>query len=92
MDVAGVADAIRPDTDTPLRQGDAVITIVRPYEPRGGAYTELVVVPAESVVPIPSDVDLPAASTLLMNVLTARLGLGPARRADRWRRQGGTAR
>ncbi|WP_020666553.1 quinone oxidoreductase family protein [Amycolatopsis nigrescens] len=75
MDAAGVVDAIGPDTDTPLRQGDAVVTIVRPYQPRGGAYAELVVVPAESVVPIPSGVDFPAASTLLMNALTARLGL-----------------
>ncbi|WP_344860627.1 zinc-binding dehydrogenase [Amycolatopsis ultiminotia] len=31
--------------------------------------------PAESVLPIPSDVDFPAAATLLMNALTARLGL-----------------
>ncbi|SEP52798.1 NADP-dependent oxidoreductase [Amycolatopsis saalfeldensis] len=75
MDAAGVVDAIGPDTDTPLRPGDAVIAIVRPYEPRGGAYAELVVVPAASVVPIPSDVDFPAASTLLMNALTARMGL-----------------
>ncbi|MCX4728853.1 NADP-dependent oxidoreductase [Streptomyces sp. NBC_01306] len=75
MDAAGVVDAIGPDTDTPLREGDAVIAIVRPYEPRGGAYAELVVVPAESVVPIPSGVDFPAASTLLMNALTARVGL-----------------
>lgn len=75
MDAAGVIDTVGPDTDTPLRPGDAVIAIVRPYEPRGGAYAELVVVPAESVVPIPSDVDFPAASTLLMNALTARLAL-----------------
>ncbi|WP_406140154.1 zinc-binding alcohol dehydrogenase family protein [Streptomyces sp. NBC_01089] len=75
MDAAGVVDAIGPDTDTPLRPGDPVVAIVRPYGPRGGAYAELVVVPADSVVPMPSGVDFPAASTLLMNALTARLAL-----------------
>jgi NADPH:quinone reductase len=75
MDAAGVVDAIGPDTDTSLRPGDPVIAIVRAYGPRGGAYAELVVAPAESVVPIPSDVDFPAASTLLMNALTARVAL-----------------
>jgi NADPH:quinone reductase len=75
MDAAGVVDAIGPDTDTSLRPGDPVIAIVRAYGPHGGAYAELVVVPAESVVPIPSGVDFPAASTLLMNALTARVAL-----------------
>jgi len=75
MDAAGVLDAIGPDTDTQLRPGDPVIAIVRAYAPRGGAYAELIVVPAESVVPIPSDTDFPAASTLLMNALTARVAL-----------------
>ncbi|MEU6539586.1 NADP-dependent oxidoreductase [Streptomyces sp. NPDC047000] len=75
MDAAGVVDAIGPDTDTPLRPGDPVVAIVRAYGPRGGTYAELVVVPAESVVPIPAGADFPAASTLLMNALTARLAL-----------------
>ncbi len=75
MDAAGVVDAIGPDTDTPLRPGDPVIAIVRAYGPRGGAYAELIVAPAESVVPIPSEADFPAASTLLMNALTARVAL-----------------
>jgi NADPH2:quinone reductase len=65
----------RPDTDTELRPGDPVIAIVNAYGPHGGAYAELVVVPAKSVVPIPSGVDFAAASTLLMNALTARLAL-----------------
>ena len=88
MDAAGVVDAIGPDTDTPLRPGDAVITIVHAYGPRGGAYAELVVVPAESVVPIPSDADFPAASTLLMNALTARVALDLAGRSGRRHRRG----
>jgi NADPH:quinone reductase-like Zn-dependent oxidoreductase len=75
MDAAGVVDAIGPDTDTTLRPGDPVIAIVQAYGPRGGAYAELVVVPAESVVRIPSDAGFPAASTLLMNALTARVAL-----------------
>jgi NADPH2:quinone reductase len=75
MDAAGVVDAIGPDTDTALRLGDRVMAILRAYGPRGGAYAELVVAPAESVVPMPPGVDFPAACTLLMNALTARLAL-----------------
>jgi NADPH:quinone reductase-like Zn-dependent oxidoreductase len=48
---------------------------VRPYGPRGGAYADLAVAPLDSVVPIHDGADFPAASTLLMNALTARLGL-----------------
>lgn len=75
MDAAGVVDAIGPDTDTSLRLGDQVIAILQAYGPRGGAYAELVVAPVESVVPMPPGVDFPAACTLLMNALTARLAL-----------------
>jgi len=75
MDAAGVVDAVGPDTDTSLRPGDAVVAILQAYGPRGGAYAELVVAPARSVVPIPVGADFPAASTLLMNALTARLAL-----------------
>ncbi len=75
MDAAGVVDAIGPDTDTSLRPGDPVIAILQAYGPRGGAYAELVVAPAESVVSMPSGADFPAASTLLMNALAARRAL-----------------
>ncbi|WP_410673375.1 NADP-dependent oxidoreductase [Amycolatopsis sp. cmx-4-68] len=75
MDAAGVVDAIGPDTDTSLRPGDRVIAILQAYGPRGGAYAELVVAPVESVVSMPPGVDFPAACTLLMNALTARLAL-----------------
>src|SRR3954467_15886472 len=75
MDAAGVVDAIGPDTDTSLRLGDRVIAILQAYAPRGGAYAELVVAPVESVVSMPPGVDFPAACTLLMNALTARLAL-----------------
>jgi NADPH:quinone reductase-like Zn-dependent oxidoreductase len=75
MDAAGVVDAIGPGTDTSLRIGDPVVALVLPYGPRGGAYAEQVVVPAASVVHAPKGADLPHASTLLMNALTARLAL-----------------
>ena len=75
MDLSGVLDAIGPGTQTTLRPGDRVIAVVRPYGPRGGAYADFVVAPVESVVAIPDGADFPAASTLLMNALTARLGL-----------------
>jgi len=75
MDAAGVIDAIGPDTRTSLQVGDAVMAIVLPYGPGGGAYADLIVVPAQSVVPAPKGADFPAASTILMNALTARLAL-----------------
>ena len=75
MDAAGVVDAIGPDTDTPLRPGDAVSAILNHYGPLGGGYAELVVAPAGSVVPVPDGADFPHAATLLMNALTARLAL-----------------
>lgn len=75
MDAAGVLDAVGPGVDGRLRAGDRVIALVVPTGPRGGAYAERIVVPAASVVPAPSGVGLPAASTLLMNALTARMTL-----------------
>jgi NADPH:quinone reductase-like Zn-dependent oxidoreductase len=75
IDLAGVIDTIGPDTETVLRPGDPVIAVVRPYGPRGGAYADFVVAPLDSVAPIPDGADFPAASTFLMNALTARLGL-----------------
>jgi NADPH:quinone reductase-like Zn-dependent oxidoreductase len=75
MDAAGVIDQIGPDTATELALGDRVVALVVPYGPRGGAYAEQIVVPAASVVRAPADVDPFAASTLLMNAMTARLAL-----------------
>jgi NADPH:quinone reductase-like Zn-dependent oxidoreductase len=75
MDAAGVVDAIGPQTQTSLKVGDPVMAIVLPYGPRGGAYADLIVVPADSVVPAPKGIDFAAASTVLMNALTARLAL-----------------
>jgi NADPH:quinone reductase-like Zn-dependent oxidoreductase len=75
MDAAGTLDAIGPDVETSLKVGDPVIAVVLPYGQSGGAYADLIVAPASSVVRAPAGVDLPSASTLLMNALTARLAL-----------------
>lgn len=74
MDAAGVVDEIGPGTETDLEVGDRVMAIV---VPRGdhGAYSEHLVLPAGSVVRVPSGVDTATASTLTMNGLTARLAL-----------------
>ncbi|HWE55933.1 MAG TPA: alcohol dehydrogenase catalytic domain-containing protein, partial [Acidimicrobiales bacterium] len=53
MDAAGVLDAIGPGVDTDLRVGDHVMAIVVPKGPRGG-YSELLVVPADSVARVPA--------------------------------------
>lgn len=70
MDAAGVVDAVGEGVE--LAPGDRVVAIVDPRTPRGGAYAELVVVPADGVARLPDDVDLVAASTLPLNALTAR--------------------
>ncbi|MFD9890411.1 NADP-dependent oxidoreductase [Amycolatopsis sp. NPDC059027] len=72
MDVAGVLDEIGEGVTTPIALGERVIAVVVPLGERRGGYAEYVVVPAESVVRAPSEVDDVAASTLLMNGLTAR--------------------
>ena len=74
MDAAGVLDEIGPDTVTDLRVGEHVMAIVIPSGSHG-AYSEYVVLPAESVVRVPAGTSDVAASTLPMNGLTARLTL-----------------
>ncbi|UQA60468.1 NADP-dependent oxidoreductase [Polyangium aurulentum] len=75
MEAAGVIDAVGPGGDGRLKVGDEVIALVTPYGPHKGAYAEQIVAPAASVVPVPAGSDLAAASTLLMNALTVRMGL-----------------
>ena len=74
MDAAGVLDQIGPDVSTDLQVGQDVMAIV---VPRGshGAYSEYVVVPAESVARVPAGASYAEAATLPMNGLTARLAL-----------------
>lgn len=83
MDAAGVIDQLGDGTGDRLSLGQRVVALVRP---RGtsGAYAEQVVVPAASVVSAPANTGFPAAATLLMNAMTARLavdavGLAPGR-------------
>jgi len=75
MDAAGVIDELGPHADDRLKIGDRVVAYVVPAGPHGGGYAEHIVVPAASVVLAPAGVDFPAASTLLLNGLTARLAL-----------------
>jgi NADPH2:quinone reductase len=74
MDAAGVLDEIGPGVETDLAVGDQVMAIVLPKGSHG-AYSELIVVPAESVARVPAGSSDVEASTLPMNGLTARLTL-----------------
>lgn len=74
MDAAGVVESLGPDVEH-LQVGQRVMAVVFPNRPEGGAQAEQIVVPAASVVPIPDDLDIAAASTLPMNGLTALEGL-----------------
>ncbi|MBF9316862.1 NADP-dependent oxidoreductase [Mycobacteroides chelonae] len=72
-DAAGFIDEVGPGAER-LSVGEPAIAITRPSGKLGGQ-AEYVVVPAASVAPVPTDADLIAWSTLLMNALTARLSL-----------------
>ena len=74
-DAAGVIDAIGPGVDKRLAVGERVLAITNAMSAHKGAYQQLLIAPAASVVRAPRNLDFPAASTLLMNALTARLGL-----------------
>lgn len=75
MDAAGVIDAVGPNNDGRLKIGDRVVAMVLPSSEFGGAYAEHIVLPATSVVFAPKSADFAAASTLIMNAMTARLAL-----------------
>lgn len=74
MDVAGVLEAIGPETGTDLSVGDRVMGIVIPSG-HHGAYAEKVALPVGSVARAPAGTSHAEASTLPMNGLTARLAL-----------------
>jgi NADPH:quinone reductase len=81
MDAAGVLEQIGAGVSTDLKAGDHVMAVV---VPRGshGAYSERIVVPAESVARVPAGATDAEAATLPMNGLTTRqaldlLGLQP---------------
>jgi NADPH:quinone reductase-like Zn-dependent oxidoreductase len=69
MDVAGVLEQIGQGVRTDLAVGDRVMAIVVPHGSHG-AYSERVVVPAESVVRVPAGATDAEAATLPMNGLT----------------------
>jgi NADPH:quinone reductase-like Zn-dependent oxidoreductase len=73
-DAAGVVESVGPDVER-LAAGDRVMAVAAPRRPEGGAQSELLVVPAASVVPPPEGASLEQASTLPMNGLTAFVGL-----------------
>jgi NADPH:quinone reductase len=73
MDAAGVIDEVGDGADWSL--GESVMAVLSPRGPRGGAYAEYIVVPAQSVARIPAGTDVVSASTLPMNGLTARRSL-----------------
>jgi NADPH:quinone reductase len=73
-EAAGTVDAVGKGVER-LVVGDAVMAVVDPRRPEGGAQAERVVVPANSVVAIPEGATIAQASTLPMNGLTALLGL-----------------
>ncbi len=74
MDAAGVIESVGAGVER-LRVGEEVMATTTPRRPEGGAQIELLVVPAASVVAIPTGATLAQASTLPMNGLTALLGL-----------------
>ena len=55
--------------------GQAVIGVVSPRRPSGGAQAQQIQVPAVSVTPVKRDTDLIAAATIPMNALTGMLCL-----------------
>jgi len=73
MDVAGVVDEVG-DGVSSVAVGEDVMAIVVPVGGHGG-YSEKIVLPWESVVPIPRGATHVEACTLPMNGLTARLSL-----------------
>ena len=74
-DAAGVIDEIGPGAEGRFALGDRVLAMAFASSPTKGAYQQELIVPAASVVHAPGNLDFSAASTLLMNALTARLGL-----------------
>jgi len=73
-DAGGTVESVGAGVEG-LAAGDRVMAVALPRRAEGGAQTELLVVPAASVVPAPEGASLEQASTLPMNGLTAFVGL-----------------
>jgi NADPH:quinone reductase-like Zn-dependent oxidoreductase len=74
MDAAGTVESVGAGVEQ-LAVGDEVMAVTTPRRADGGAQSELLVVPAASVVPIPAGATIEQAATLPMNGLTAFRGL-----------------
>ncbi|MFC9912885.1 NADP-dependent oxidoreductase [Streptomyces sp. NPDC127197] len=74
-DAAGVIDEVGEGVRPELAVGTEAIAMLNPYLAGRGVQAEYVVVDEKTVVRAPKGADLTAASTLLMNALTARTGL-----------------
>jgi NADPH:quinone reductase-like Zn-dependent oxidoreductase len=73
MEFSGHIQKAGPEVDLPV--GAAVIGVVNPRTPSGGAHAQFVRAPATSVAPLERQVDLVAAATVPMNALTALMAL-----------------
>lgn len=74
MDAAGVVIAIGDGVETDLKIGDQVMAFIAPGGSYG-AYSEMLAVPANSVVKAPPGFSHAQACTILMNGMTARVAL-----------------
>jgi NADPH:quinone reductase-like Zn-dependent oxidoreductase len=74
MDVAGVLAEVGEGVQLDIEVGEHVMGIVVPTGAHGG-YREDIVLPAGSIARVPAGASDPAAATLPMNGLTARLAL-----------------
>lgn len=74
MDFSGHVVAVGSGVSS-LREGQGVIGVVSPRQPRGGAQAELICIPVASVAPVRQETDLVSAATVPMNALTAMLSL-----------------
>jgi len=75
MEFAGHVHAVGSGDVAGLEPGQAVMGLVNPRRPAGGAHAQYVVVPAASVVPLAAAADLVGAATVPMNGLTAWMAL-----------------
>lgn len=67
LEVAGTIEAFGEGVEGDLEVGTRVAAV----SPREGGYAELVVVPAQTAIPIPDRMDFEEAGALLVNYLTA---------------------
>jgi NADPH:quinone reductase-like Zn-dependent oxidoreductase len=73
MEFSGVLHRVGEGVE--LLPGQAVIGVVNPRRPDGGAHAEYIRLSAASVAPVADGIDLIAAATVPMNALTAWLAL-----------------